>query len=105
VTQYRRGRQAEYWGIAQLKEDGYHTVIRAAGSKGIFDLVAVGEHNVKFLQVKRVKGKHIPSYEKDLAAMREVPPMPPPCHMELWIFSDHRKAWIVVPVNDGGEDG
>ena len=102
VTQYRRGRQAEYWGIAQLREDGYHTIIRAAGSRGVFDAIAIGEHNIKCVQFKRVKGKRMPSYEKDLAAMREVPAMPPCCHMELWVFSDHRKAWIVVPVNGDG---
>jgi len=96
MTQYRRGRQAEYWARDQLKEDGYHTVVRAAGSKGIFDLVALGEHNVKLLQVKRVMGKRMPKYGDELDAMRAVQ-VPECCQKELWIFSDERKAWVIVP--------
>jgi len=102
--QYRRGRQAEYWARDQLYEDGYHTVVRAAGSKGKYDLVAIGEHNIKAVLVKRVQAGPIPSYKADIDLVKD-DPIPPCAHKELWVFHDERKAWIVVPVNDGGEDG
>jgi len=97
MTQYRRGTTVEYWCRNQLHEDGFGLVIRSAGSKGPFDLVAIGENAIKLIQVKRVGGGKVPSFAEELAAMREVPA--PPCvSKELWIFVDERKTWTILPV-------
>jgi len=95
MTQYKRGRQAEYWCRGQLLEDGYHTIIRAAGSKGMFDLAAIGDHAIKLVQVKRVTGSKMPSFAAELAVMRDVA-VPECCHKELWIWLDERKTWVIL---------
>ncbi|MGH9936052.1 MAG: hypothetical protein ACREAM_07390 [Blastocatellia bacterium] len=46
-----KGRRAEYKSIALLEASGY-VCIRAAASKGVFDLVAVRSDSVAFVQVK-----------------------------------------------------
>lgn len=103
VTQYKRGRQVEYWCRDQLLEDGFHTVIRSAGSKGVFDLCAVGDHAIKLVQVKRVAGKRPRAFADDLAAMCEVK-TPECCQKELWIFYDEHKSWMILPANyEGGK--
>jgi Holliday junction resolvase len=48
---YGKGRRYEYRAKKSLESMGY-TVIRAAGSHGPFDLVAIGEHGNIALQVK-----------------------------------------------------
>lgn len=46
-----KGRRAEYKSIRLLEASGYRCV-RAAGSKGAFDIVAVGSKDIILLQVK-----------------------------------------------------
>ena len=49
MSMYRRGRRFEYKVGKWLIKLGYY-VIRSAGSKGLFDLVAVKGNNVLFIQ-------------------------------------------------------
>jgi len=52
---YLTGRAYEYKAKKVLEEDGY-TVIRAAGSHGLWDLIAVrGTEPVRCIQIKRTK--------------------------------------------------
>jgi Holliday junction resolvase len=48
---YRRGREAEYRAKRLLEAAGY-TVIRAAGSHGMFDLVALSKLGGRAIQIK-----------------------------------------------------
>ncbi len=52
ATNYTRGRAFEYRTKALLESLGYY-VIRSAGSKGIADLVAIGDTVAAFVQCKR----------------------------------------------------
>jgi len=51
---YRRGYYAERKAAEELRREGYF-VIRAAGSRGPVDLVALGK-DIRLIQVKRGKG-------------------------------------------------
>ena len=93
-TQYERGRDSEYAARDRLLNDGYHTVLRMAGSHGMVDLVAVGEHNVKFVQVKRCEERR--EYHAELKALQAWP-VPPDCQKELWIYVAGERRWVIVP--------
>lgn len=56
MTNYRRGQRAEWKARDLLLEQGAITVIRAAGSKGPIDLVAIGRNQTRLVQVKRGRG-------------------------------------------------
>lgn len=77
----RRERQAR----TILETTGYH-VIKAGGSLGIFDLVALGPQGARLVQVK--------SNEKPRPAERErleLFPRLPYCSKELWVFYDRQR--------------
>lgn len=74
----RRERQAR----KILESAGYH-VVKAGGSLGVFDLVAIGPTGCRLIQVK--------SNEKPRPAERERLALftcPPYASKELWIFYD-----------------
>jgi Holliday junction resolvase len=74
----RRERQAR----TILEAAGYH-VVKAGGSLGIFDLVALGPQGARLVQVK--------SNEKPRPAERErleLFPRLPYCSKDLWVFYD-----------------
>jgi len=52
MTRYRRGRRLEYLVRDKLTELGYFA-IRAAGSKGLVDVVGIGHDKILFVQCKR----------------------------------------------------
>ena len=55
MSNYTKGRVYEYKAKKQLEAEGY-TVIRAAGSHGPWDLIAMrGEEPVRCIQIKRTK--------------------------------------------------
>ena len=86
-TKYNRGRRAEWLAKQDLQTEGY-TVVRAAGSKGSWDLIAVHlDHPVvRLIQVKSVKDpKQIKTeIKKFMAAL----PLPRREHFtqELWVY-------------------
>ncbi|MGA2260820.1 MAG: hypothetical protein ABSH28_05220 [Acidobacteriota bacterium] len=51
LTNYTRGRGREYRTMDMLRKLGYYP-IRAAGSHGLFDVVAIGPEHVRLIQVK-----------------------------------------------------
>lgn len=85
MANYRRGYRAELAAATELKRDGY-AVIRAAGSKGPFDLVAFDAKTIRFVQVKRVRNGNggLAKAAKQLAAV----PVPPCARKELWVWRD-----------------
>ena len=52
MTRYERGRSFEYRVIKELRDRGFY-VLRSAGSKGAFDLVAFDKDRVFLIQVKK----------------------------------------------------
>jgi len=68
-----------------LKKEGY-TVIRSAGSKGLWDLVAYNEHEFRLIQVKRA---NISGAENRRLKDERVPPN---TSKEIWRLEDGRWA-------------
>lgn len=81
----RRERQAR----KILETAGYH-VVKAGGSLGVFDLVAIGPQGARLVQVK--------SNEKPRPAERERLELFPCfayCTKELWIFYDRIREPVI----------
>jgi hypothetical protein len=79
---YRRGYYAERRAVEELKKEGYF-VVRAAGSRGPVDLVALGK-DVRLIQVKRGKGA-MSEGKKEIARV--------PCPggiKEVWVYEGRR---------------
>ena len=53
-TNYNRGRIIEYKIIKELTAEGYLTG-RTAGSHGLFDIFAIKDNEIIFIQAKRIK--------------------------------------------------
>lgn len=82
-ARYVAGRAAEYRARNILKARGHHTVIRAAGSHGPFDLVAIAPQWIRLVQVKR--GRAISKAERtELVALKDQ--LPRFCSLEIWRF-------------------
>lgn len=93
---YRRGVVIERKVKDELEIKGY-TVLRTAGSHGIYDIIAVNEANptepVRCIQVKRVATL---VGAKRIVAKYQFPPMQSgfqSYRQELWVWVD-RKGWL-----------
>ncbi len=51
MTNYEKGRRREYQVIRTMEAAGFYC-IRAAGSHGLFDVVAIGPNELRLIQVK-----------------------------------------------------
>ena len=91
VTRYSAGRRLEYLARDELRRRGY-VVIRAAGSKGPVDLVAIGADVVLAIQVK-AEGQSIAAALRALAAL----PCPANVRREVWTWKG-RKGWNATAV-------
>ena len=94
MTNYERGVIIERRAQAELEAQGY-LVIRAAGSKGPADLVAIGA-GVRLIQCKRTAGNPgsgLSAALKELAALR----LPDGVSTELWQWCDGKgwARWLV----------
>ena len=104
MSNYRKGRDAEYAARHVLQDRGFF-VVRSAGSKTPFDLIAWNSEDLIFLQIKRTT---IPPnargvsdrYHADLAGGREIP-RPPNSHFHLWVMVP-KKGWWRYEVLPGG---
>lgn len=58
ITPYQKGYQNELEVVRRLKRrKDFHTVIRSAGSRSHFDVIAIGKRRILLCQVKSGKGK------------------------------------------------
>lgn len=89
TSKYRRGYLAERKAVAELAKEGF-MAFRVAGSKGPFDVVAVGE-KVRLIQVKRAR----PGKEREALreGKREVAALPEGVAREVWVWVD-RKGFV-----------
>ena len=88
MTNYRRGVRAEHRARDLLKQQGYHTVIRAAGSKGAFDLVGLGSKEIALVQVKRRRGISKAERAELLELKKQLPEF---VTVEIWRFFDRAR--------------
>lgn len=82
---YKKGRYYEVKTRRILEEKGYY-VVRSGGSKGLIDLVAVGENDTVIIQVKAGKSPFSP---KERNAFIEIV-VHSNCRKELWRWRDRR---------------
>lgn len=54
---YNRGRYYEYKKMKELREQGWEYIIRAAGSHGIFDIIAINQGMRKILLLQLKSGR------------------------------------------------
>jgi hypothetical protein len=93
MTNYRAGRDAEYRTIRLLEEQGYHCT-RAAGSKGLWDVIGIGSRDVVLAQVKRAVRAPSASVVDSLAEV----PLPANVRALLYYWPVGASTPIVTPV-------
>jgi len=90
MTNYKRGREAEYKAVRVLEEAGYMAQ-RSAGSHSVWDVCAVGPSGVRLIQVKRCKKGASWKWEFGVACeqMEGLPELPGVTR-EVWVYEDYR---------------
>jgi len=85
----RKGSRRELQAKALLEKQGY-LVTKAAGSLGAFDLIAVGEVDVRLVQAK---ANRMPS-RMEMETLRKLAKRLP-WSVEIWVYKD-RQGWEIV---------
>jgi Holliday junction resolvase-like predicted endonuclease len=92
---YKKGVIAERKARKQLELQGYY-VIRSAGSRGIWDLVAFKNDEIKLVQIKSYRKDDSHLKEKVFGSMRKHEPfLPLNATQELWLWV-YRKGWEIL---------
>ena len=95
----RQGHSRERQCVRELTERGY-VAIRSAGSKKMWDVIAIGPDDIKLIQCKKTN-KNIQSSIAPKAVVEEMRHAPSPnsgvVHKELWTWVN-RKGWFVTTV-------
>ena len=91
----RKGTRRERQRVHELKELGY-TVIRSAGSRGPFDLVAINGREMLLEQIKASKTKHgiARARREAKAALRGVR-VPPRAQVNLVVYVDRMDRIVI----------
>jgi len=92
----KRGYRAELRAIRRLRREGYSTV-RSAGSKGVFDVIAYNQKEIKFIQVKKVKDVYfneekVHHFFRDEIKKIRSETVPVFVVKELWVYTDKRQG-------------
>ena len=85
----RKGTRTEHKARRMLETTGYF-VLKAAGSLGLFDLVALGATDVRCIQVKC--NGYCSAVEREQLALLAVPPN---VSKEIWRFKDRVKDPLI----------
>lgn len=84
ITSYQRGYKRELELIRRLKRSKrFHTVLRSAGSRSPFDIVALSQYKIYLIQVKTGKGR----FKKEIRSLKRLK-VPPCARKQLWIYDD-----------------
>ena len=86
----RKGTRNEHKAIRILEAAGYHCT-RAAGSLGIFDIVAVSRQGMRLIQVKTNRPPS-PLERETIELFDEIPEK---VSKEIWIFHDYARKPII----------
>jgi hypothetical protein len=104
MSNYRRGRDAEYAARNLLQEKGY-SVVRSAGSKTPFDLIAWNSEDLFFLQIKRTatppSAKGIGNRYKKEIEKGEQTQRPGRSRFQLWVMVP-KYGWWRYEILPGG---
>jgi len=86
VSRYRLGADAEMRVVQILRDEGWQ-VIRSAGSKSPFDVIAMGPSGGIAVQVKR-SARGTKSYTEELEEIQAAAEcLPPEMTVELWVYN------------------
>jgi len=86
----RKGSRNEHKAIRILEAAGYHCT-RAAGSLGMFDIVAISKQGLRLIQIK--SNRNAPPIERE--AIEEFSGIPANATKEIWIFEDYGRRPII----------
>jgi len=86
----RKGSRAEHRAMRILEQAGYRCT-RAGASLGLFDVLALGAHDVKAIQVKSGT-KYCSAVEREQLELVQVPAN---VSKEIWRFPDRCKAPLI----------
>jgi Holliday junction resolvase len=89
----RKGSRNEHRAIRILEAAGYHCT-RAAGSLGLFDIIALSSQGVRLVQVK--SNRNAPPAERE--AIEEFKAIPTNATKEIWIFEDYGRKPIIKEI-------
>ncbi len=99
MSNVKRGHDTERKCAQALKKLGYD-VVRSAASKSIWDLIAIGEHDIRLIQCKRTL-RTVKSAAAPKAVIKEMREATSPesdmIKKELWTWVD-RKGWTITAV-------
>ena len=98
MTNYTKGVKLERKAKKELEKQGYY-IIRSAGSKGIWDIAAIGNHALHLIQIKRIRKKKncVNLFKKDIQQIMDFQAkctLPDCAVCELWIWVKSGKEWI-----------
>lgn len=89
---YRRGYRAELELVKLLKEgEEFHTVVRSAGSRSPFDVIAIGESRILLCQVKTGKGR----FQQERRKLKQLS-VPRCARMQVWLY--RKGKWETISV-------
>lgn len=89
ITSYQRGYKRELELVKRLKSSKrFHTVLRSAGSRSPFDIVALSKSKIYLIQVKTGKGR----FKKEIRKLKRLK-VPSCAKKQLWVYD---KGWNVV---------
>ena len=95
----RQGHDRERQCVRELTANGY-VCIRSAGSKKMWDVIAICEHDIKLIQCKRTK-RTSPSCIRPPEVLAEMRAASTPNSgmviKELWTWVD-RTGWVVTTI-------
>ena len=106
MSNVRRGHDTERRCAIRLKELGYD-VIRSAASRSVWDLIAIGNHDIRLIQCKRTKQtvKSAAAPKTVIKEMQEAPvPKTDMIRKELWTWVDQQQVgkpgigWVITTV-------
>lgn len=93
INRYRQGYLAELELVKLLKRSPqYHSVLRSAGSRSPFDVVAIGASEILLCQVKTGGQGRYASEQRALEQLQ----VPGNVQKEIWIYRD--REWQIVQV-------
>jgi len=89
ITSYQRGYKKELEFVRKLKKTKrFHTVLRSAGSRSPFDVVALSGSRILLVQVKTGKGK----FKRDIKKLKKLK-VPSCAKKQVWVYDN---GWRLV---------
>ena len=92
----KKGVRNEHKAIKLLEASGY-LCTRSAGSRGIFDLIAVNHYGIRFIQVK-TNGWPGTVEREDMATAKIN--MPPNATVECWRWNDYARNPLIKTIEE-----